>query len=143
MTDRATKKTPPSPALPVGLVFLDDPTDFRDPSAILVRLPPGIRSKEKLLAVFADKLRFPKYFGWNWDAFEECLKDLSWLPADQRVAIVHRDLPFGAGGKNREIYLNILASALAQLATTPARPLQIIWPAALRDQVSPTANSPR
>jgi hypothetical protein len=143
MTARAMKETLPSPALPGGLVFLDDPTEFHDPSTIVVRLRPGIRSKEKLLAVFAEKLRFPKYFGWNWDAFEECLKDLSWLPADQGVAIVHRDLPFGAGGKNREIYLNILASALARSATTPARPLQIIWPAALRDEVSSTTNQPR
>src|SRR5262245_5089931 len=112
MTARATKKTHPSPALPRGLVFLDDPADFRDPSAIVVRLPAGIRSKEKLLEVFADKLRFPKYFGWNWDAFEEFLNDLSWLPSEQGVAIVHRDLPFGSGGNNREIYLSILASAL-------------------------------
>jgi len=140
MNARATNKTPPSPALLRSPVFLDNPTEFHDPSTIVVRLPAGIRSKEKLLAVFADKLRFPRYFGWNWDSFEECLNDLSWLPADQGVAIVHRDLPFGSGGKNREIYLNILACTLAPSAITSARPLQVIWPTTLRDHVSPKAN---
>lgn len=26
-------------------------------------------------------LNFPDYYGQNWDAFEECIRDLSWLPA--------------------------------------------------------------
>ena len=32
-------------------------------SSLVVRIPRGIRSKEKLLAILADKLRFPRYFG--------------------------------------------------------------------------------
>src|SRR5262245_61999436 len=91
-------------------------------AALIVRIPRGIRSKEKLLAILADKLHFPRYFGYNWDALEECLRDLSWLPANQPVSIVHEDLPFGEG-ENRATYLDILSKAAA-----PGGRLKVILP---------------
>ncbi|WP_406396075.1 barstar family protein [Streptomyces sp. NBC_00887] len=30
----------------------------------------------------------PDYFGWNWDALSDCLRDLNWLPADHYVLII-------------------------------------------------------
>ena len=41
-----------------------------------------IPSKDALLGHFAQELGFPDYFGYNWDALEECLRDLQWLPAN-------------------------------------------------------------
>lgn len=35
-------------------------------------------SKPALLDAFADGLGLPEYFGGNWDALEECLRDDSW-----------------------------------------------------------------
>src|SRR5215468_2567117 len=37
---------------------------------------------------FSDALLFPGYFGWNWDALSDCLRDLNWLPADGYLIIV-------------------------------------------------------
>jgi hypothetical protein len=82
----------------------NDPA-FRN--AICIRVPSGMQSKQKLLGLFAKPLRFPKYFGWNWDAFEECLHDLSWLPEQQPIVVMHAALPF-SDGENRQIYLDIL-----------------------------------
>jgi RNAse (barnase) inhibitor barstar len=42
----------------------------------------GCTDKEDALARFARALRFPDWFGGNWDAFSDCLADLSWMPAD-------------------------------------------------------------
>lgn len=39
------------------------------------------RSKHEFLNLCAHALGFPEYFGDNWDAFEECLTDLSWHDA--------------------------------------------------------------
>lgn len=37
------------------------------------------RGERELLAAFAQALRFPQDFGWNWDALADSLQDLSWL----------------------------------------------------------------
>jgi hypothetical protein len=46
-----------------------------------------------LMAEFARGLRFPDYFGKNWDALSDCLTDLSWFDARSHfvVAIDHWD----------------------------------------------------
>jgi hypothetical protein len=53
-----------------------------------------IHDKETFLEEFARELRFPDYFGKNWDAFEECMNDLSWFQAEG-LLLICRDLgPF-------------------------------------------------
>lgn len=46
------------------------------------------RTKRGLLAEFARALQFPADSGRNWDAFEELLADLEWLPAKGYLLIV-------------------------------------------------------
>lgn len=40
-----------------------------------------LTTKAQFLDASARELRFPSYFGRNWDAFEESLNDMSWAPA--------------------------------------------------------------
>jgi RNAse (barnase) inhibitor barstar len=117
----------------VGIEFVESPRDFRDESALVVRVPRGVRSKEKLLMILADKLRLPGYFGGNWDALEDALRDLTWLPAGRGVSIVHEDLPFGAGGENRGHYLGILQSAAEHWATNGQRSFRVVLPESARE----------
>ncbi len=91
-----------------------DPASFTEPGAIVVRVPSGVRSKEKLLGIVAKQLNFPRYFGWNWDAFEECLRDLSWFVEPRKIVIVHEGMPFGRASHNREVYLGILTDLASQ-----------------------------
>jgi hypothetical protein len=129
----------PSPALPSVFQFVESPADFRESAAIIVRVPRGVRSKQKLFSIYVSTLRFPQYFGWNWDAFEECLRDLSWLPANRSVVIVHEDLPFGECGENRGVYLAVLRSAV----THTNRIARVIWPAAFEATLNLAASEPR
>jgi len=46
------------------------------------------KTPASLFTEFARALKFPDYFGHNWDAMEECLADLEWLPAKGYVLLV-------------------------------------------------------
>lgn len=41
----------------------------------------GIQAKSTFLEAISQAMDFPKCFGGNWDAMEDCITDLSWKPA--------------------------------------------------------------
>lgn len=84
------------------------------PDARLVRISGGLRHKLGLLAELAGRLQFPAYFGWNWDALEECLCDLSWLGPVPQIVLLHEDLPLISGSVDQQIYQELLAEVEAR-----------------------------
>jgi RNAse (barnase) inhibitor barstar len=46
------------------------------------------RSREAMFAAIGASLRFPGWFGDNWDALSDCLADMGWLPALGYVIIL-------------------------------------------------------
>lgn len=73
-------------------------------------------TQARLFDEIAQTLRFPSYFGRNWDALDECLHDLDWLRAPSYALIITdaerllRDEPPRA--------LAVLLSILARAART-------------------------
>jgi Barstar (barnase inhibitor) len=54
-----------------------------------------IEDKQALMAAIAKGFEFPDYFGGNWDALEECLKDLgSWLEANGYAIVMEKGEAF-------------------------------------------------
>ncbi|WP_314247220.1 barstar family protein [Streptomyces sp. DSM 40907] len=48
-----------------------------------------MRDTDTVFLQFYDRLKLPDYFGWNWNALLDCLRDLNWLlPADRCVLVV-------------------------------------------------------
>ena len=71
----------------------------------------GAAGKEALMARIAGALAFPRWFGGNWDALEDCLTDLSWSSAGGDLLLIE-----GAGempGDECGILIDILGSAAA------------------------------
>jgi len=60
---------------------------------IIVNIPSLLESKEDLFNAFETSIGLPDYFGGNWDAFEECIRDLSWVRS-ANIILSHNSLPF-------------------------------------------------
>jgi hypothetical protein len=60
------------------------------PAGVALHLLDGgrCRTKRALLAELARVLEFPAYVGRNWDALEEALGDLEWLPAAGHTLVI-------------------------------------------------------
>jgi RNAse (barnase) inhibitor barstar len=78
-----------------------------------------MREEYEILEQFATALRFPAYFGWNWNALFDCLRDLSWHPADRYLVIVHHAENVLKGKpEEQEILFSILLRASRQWANS-------------------------
>ena len=89
IADRLTTPAPPWVHL---LVAADDPPPLpAPPPGFVVRPLDGrrCRTKRALLAELARALEFPAHFGRTWDALEDCLTDLDWLPGAGYCLVVH------------------------------------------------------
>ena len=98
----------------------------------LIHVPSGIISKSSFFDFFAKELKFPGYFGRNWDAFDECLGDLSWLNGED-ITIIHEDLPLLPSPNDARIYLEILDELSNENEFVK---LRVVFPAKLRKYVS-------
>lgn len=68
-------------------------------------------NEDMLYTELKKKLRFPNYFGWNWDALDECMRDLMWF--DEEYIIVVWNNPerlLEQDEEGREIFLHMVFS---------------------------------
>jgi len=80
--------------------------DNNPDNAEVVEIPPCIASKDFLLDFYARAFQFPDWFGHNWDALLDCLRDVNGRP--RQICIRHSDVPFASNPKDREAYLDVL-----------------------------------
>jgi len=105
----------------------------------IIYFPESLNSKESLLNEFSKKALFPDYFSMNWDSFEECLRDLSWIK-QKRLIIIHKHLPLLNSKKNLKIYLEILNDASTYWKLYEPHELLIIFPTSLKESIETALN---
>ena len=90
-------------------------TETTSTAAHIATLRTGIANKSELLRSVAFSLGFPSYFGGNWDALDECIRDLSWLPEGD-VVLKHPDLPLAHDLSSLSTYSFILKGAVEKFS---------------------------
>jgi len=88
----------------------------------------GCRGKAAVIAAFAQALRFPDWFGDNWDALADSLGDLSWLPASGYLLLLEHFDPWRAGEPEE---FDLLLDVLNDTATRwigEGRPFWVLLP---------------
>jgi hypothetical protein len=119
---------------PSSFMFYEDPSSVEGESDVLAAIPPGLRGKPALFSALELALCLPSYFGHNWDALDECLRDFHWLE-QRRIVIVHNDLP-DLSPRDSRIYLDLMADAVDDWQHDEHHVLVVAFPQALEQEIS-------
>jgi RNAse (barnase) inhibitor barstar len=73
-----------------------------------------INNKQTFFQGCLSAMNLPEYFGNNWDAWEDCLTDLSWCKASAYLFYYHKSQNFATNSpQDWTILLDILREAIA------------------------------
>lgn len=90
--------------------FTFGPLGFDTSEVFYAHLRPDIHKSEQLLQALYQILWLPGYFGFNWDALNDCLTDFFWI-REKKVVLEHAGLP-NIPEAELKIYLEILRDAV-------------------------------
>ncbi|HVA48799.1 MAG TPA: barstar family protein [Pirellulales bacterium] len=116
------------------LSFDSRPLQLNVGDDLIAHVGSGIRTRAKLFSILRHELRLPDYFGENWDALFDCLRDLSWIK-QRRVVILHSELP-QLGADDLWVYLDLLSECIKDWKPADDHPLIVVFPEAARQVVS-------
>lgn len=85
-----------------------------------------ITDKTSFIQQFADALSFPDYHGSNWDAFEDCITDMAWLPAAGYIVIYDHVRYFPFGDRDDWQMAKTILTDVTSYWETKGRPMYIL-----------------
>lgn len=102
--------------------------------ALLGMVPVGVSDSKVLLRAVADSLSFPSYFGENWDALSDCLRDFHWTEK-RSIVLVHEDVPHIPADELR-VYLEVLRDAVSDWKAGDPHELVVVFDERCQDAVT-------
>jgi Barstar (barnase inhibitor) len=112
--------------------FLDSTAGFaRD--AFVIKIPREISDSTALFQAIYDHAMLPGWFGFNWDATSDCLRDFSWIE-NHSIVVHHVDLPCKDVSEQR-IYIFVLLEAIDQWRIRKEHSLEVVFPTSARSDV--------
>jgi RNAse (barnase) inhibitor barstar len=95
-----------------------------------------IHDKKSLFDEFCVAFKFPDYFGYNWDAFDECINDLEWLNSKSYILVISNFEQVKLDQPSYKIWLDVMRKAIKEWTNgrnynpefaTPPTPFHIIF----------------
>jgi len=108
--------------------FFEDFPIFNTSDTFIAHIPSNILSMEDFFYEIAQVLHFPEYFWNNWDAFEECMNDFSWIE-EKNIILLHENVP-RITPKDQKIYLEILKESQYDVNRYGVKNLEVYFPQA-------------
>lgn len=105
--------------------FVDTPPSYDAAEVFYVRIDPSIGVVEELIKALYYLLWLPGYFGFNWDALYDCLRDLSWIPC-HKIVLVHAALP-ELPSDDLQVYLEILRGAVLDWVDDEGHEIEVVF----------------
>lgn len=108
-----------------NLFFVDKFNLEEGPDYLIARIPKGVNSASQLLELIEEQFHFPEYFGCNWNALYDCLRDFDWTVA-KSIVLAHDELPRLSDDELRT-YLETLRDAAADWKPGEAHEFRVIF----------------
>ena len=105
--------------------FVETPPSYDTAKVFYVRIDPTIRTTEELIRSLYYLLWLPGYFGFNWDALYDCLRDLSWVPC-HKIVLVHESLP-EIPRDDLKIYVEILCDSILDWVSDDGHEIEVVF----------------
>ncbi|HMR47588.1 MAG: barstar family protein [Bacteroidetes bacterium] len=90
-----------------------------------VIIPKEIKTKDELLKHLSFVLNLPKYFGFNWDALQECLCDLHWQK-EKKLIIIHEQ-GFNLKETDNDIYRDVLKASVESWHSSDIHTIEVYF----------------
>jgi len=114
--------------------FIDGPASYDTGEVFFARLDPLISNSDDLLKSLYYLLWFPGYFGFNWNALEDCLRDFEWIN-EEKIIIVHDVLP-NISSNDLKLYLEILRDTILDWYGNEHHTLEVVFQEKDRDYIT-------
>ena len=118
-------------------LFKVNPESYDSEKPLVVHLS-NVSNKNDLFDKLNAGFIFP-YFGRNWDALYDLLRDFFWI-SEKRIVLVHDNLP-AINSNEFNIYINILQDSISSWENYEEHDFEVIFPKECKSLIEATIES--